>query len=230
MPYLCLKPFATSRVLYLSIEPSDFFFIRYTQLQSIKFLLLLGGTRCQVFFWISASYSSYIAWRHLELFIASTSVYDEEKMSYLTVPLVYCFGFRIPLWRRVRDSWAGCKTVYTIACCTNGDGSGEFSSFYELKFAPIAPTSSSRKRLSRGSIFRRQWQGAIVEDGLVGDRGCCVVSVPGGRGALARACGEHTLVVTSCCSRAGGRCEAGRQENPPRNTMPPDLARPWNVQ
>src|SRR6185312_6414426 len=104
MPYLCLNPFATRRALYLSRLPSCFLWILYTHLHPITFLPFCGGTRCQVLFFIKASYSKSIAVFQFLSPKASSTLHGspvDVRKPYFTVPSVYTFSFRIPSCRRV---------------------------------------------------------------------------------------------------------------------------------
>jgi hypothetical protein len=89
------------------MEPSAFFLILYTHLQSINFLFLLGGTRCQVLLSRSALYSSSIALHQLGSFRAYASVCGspiEDNIPYLTVQYIaldYVYIFAVECEPRV---------------------------------------------------------------------------------------------------------------------------------
>jgi hypothetical protein len=64
MPYVWVKPFATSLALYRSIDPSALYFIENTHLHPTIFFPSGNGTNFQVLFFYKASSSSCIARVH----------------------------------------------------------------------------------------------------------------------------------------------------------------------
>jgi hypothetical protein len=102
MSHLCLKPLATQRALFMSMEPSAFLSIMYTHLQSIMFCPT--HMELDAMFCYSTKQNTSIACFQFLLSNASTNLCVspvDVKQLYLTIPSVYTLGFQMLLYSLV---------------------------------------------------------------------------------------------------------------------------------